>query len=302
MNNIMEYEDELSGDFISAGCRLLQLAGVGICTCAHRLSLSWAQQSQPNKKHHACRLVIFVAVGVGLSSSALSLTGKEQTPIRMYMSDLGEPIGLIPMDSMLSAKDIQVLSLNTNGLAEFEGCDTQVSWPGGQSGPTIGCGIDLGTIGANNIDTVFSGLVPSSKIRLMQRACGIKGTAAKSWVEKHHIVITKDVAQRAFYRTCVLFWNYALLDYPGLEKLDNNTQGVVLSLVFNYGPHAKQLDGLRAPIKAHNIRGILEHVRKLQAGVSMPGLVHRRKLECSLLELVVQNKVPKPPRKQDYFD
>lgn len=301
-SNNMEYDDGLSGSFTVAAYLLLRFTASAINICMTAGLHRTAQQSLQHKRYHICRLVIFVAAGFGLTSSALSLTGNEQTRIHTYMSDLGEPVGLTPMDSTLSAKDIQVLSLNTNGLAEFEGCDTQVSWPGGQSGPTIGCGIDLGTIGADNIDTVFRGLVPASEIRLMQRACGIKGTAAKLWVERHHIVITKDVAQRAFYRTCMLFWDYALVDYPGLEKLDNNTQGVVLSLVFNYGPHARQLDGLRAPIKAHNICGILEHVRKLQAGVSMPGLVRRRKLECSLLEIVVQNKVPKPPRKQDYFD
>lgn len=302
-NKNERHEEALSGNFIVAGLLLLEFAVETTKAVWHKVFNSVQQrQAIVTRRQHAYRFVIFLFVCVCLSSSALSLTNNAQSRLHSYVNDVVEPVGMIPLDSSLSARDIKILALNTNGLAEYEGCDTQVYWPGGASGPTIGCGIDLGNIGHDNIDTVFHDLVPRSKIRLMQKACGIRGTAARTWVASHHVVISRDVAQRAFYRTCVLFWKYALIDYPGLEKFDNNTQGVVLSLVFNYGPHARQLDGLRDPIRKHSVSGILEHVRKLQAGVSTPGLVRRRKLECSLLEIVMQNKAPKPPRSQDYFD
>ena len=149
---------------------------------------------------------------------------------------------------------------------------------------------------------MFSGLVPSSKIRLMQRACGIKERLRNRGL-KSIILLLQRMLLNVLFTEPVFVLELCLLDYPGLEKLDNNTQGVVLSLVFNYGPHAKQLDGLHAPIKAHNIRGILEHAAKTAGRCfKCQVLFVGESWNVRLPELVVQNKVPKPPRKQDYFD
>lgn len=179
-------------------------------------------------------------------------------------------------------------SLDRDMIASFEGCDTQPYFPGGKSGPTIGYGVDLAHISTKHIDSLFTGLLPASVIATMKTAHGKRGADAKAWIARHRdLRISQAVAEAAFYRTCRLYWNKTVAEYKGVEYLDNNAQCVVLSLVINYGPGSKPLEAMRDPIRRNDIRAMIEHMHRLEKGVSMRGLARRRREERKILENIV---------------
>jgi GH24 family phage-related lysozyme (muramidase) len=185
---------------------------------------------------------------------------------------------------VIVSDDVALHAMNTDMIASFESCDTNMYWPGGKSGPTIGIGVDLGHIAPSHIDTLFQGLVTEETLRRMHKAHGLSGAKAKAWVKKNPIVVTRAVAEAAWHRTCRLFWRKTKARFPGVEKLPYPAQGVMLSLSINYGPEAKALRALRDPVRLNDKRAILEHMRKLEAGVTMRGLVRRRQTERRILE------------------
>lgn len=193
----------------------------------------------------------------------------------------------------VSASDERILqSLNIDAIARFEGCDTNVYWPETkQSGPTIGYGLDLGNVGKARIDTLFHGLVSSRTIETLKSAHGKRGKQARAWVTRNRSLhVTKAVADSVLYRTCLMFWKQTRRTYPGIEKMDNTAQSVMLSLSINYGPTSKSLEAMRDPVRRNDIRAMIAHMRKLEAGTHCRGLVRRRQQERQLLELVASNK------------
>ena len=188
----------------------------------------------------------------------------------------------------VNPREVSFQSIDKDMIASFEGCDTQPYFPGGKSGPTIGYGVDLAHINTHHLDSLFSGLLPKHVIEEMKTAHGKRGADAKAWIARHRgLRITHAVAEAAFYRTCRLYWSKTLAEYQGVERLDNNAQCVVLSLVINYGPGSKPLEAMRDPIRRNDIRAMIAHMRRLEKGVSMRGLARRRQEERKVLEAVV---------------
>ena len=195
------------------------------------------------------------------------------------------PVVVVVHDTVLvMSDDVALHAMNTDMIASFESCDTALYWPGGKSGPTIGIGVDLGHIAPSHIDTLFQGLVPAETLKRMHTAHGLKGAKARAWVRTHPINITRAAAEAAWFRTCRLYWRKTKSSFPGVERLPVSAQGVILSLSINYGPNAKALDAMREPVKRKDKHAMLEHMRKLEAGVTMRGLALRRQAERRILE------------------
>lgn len=187
------------------------------------------------------------------------------------------------------------LNLNLNIVRDFESLDTNVYWPGGLSGPTIGVGIDLGHTGKRNIERVFKGIVDTATLRTLLSAAGVHGKAAASWVAKNNVSITKSVANLAFLRTCQIYWGFAASRFgPEVQNLDPSVKGALLSLLMNYGPYSKHLNALERYVKLRDMRGLAVAVRCLQNSNKnkniRDALARRRKLEHDVILLAAREQ------------
>lgn len=147
----------------------------------------------------------------------------------------------------------QLIGVDVNIVRDLEGSVSTVYWPGGNSGPTIGVGIDLGHAGAETIKTLFAGLVDKHTMAVMLSASGVRGYAAKKWVSEHSITLADDVMNRSFTRMCRLYWQQAVARFgQDIEVLSPTAKGVILSLVINHGPRNPKLTCLIPAIKSKN--------------------------------------------------
>jgi GH24 family phage-related lysozyme (muramidase) len=182
-----------------------------------------------------------------------------------------------------------LLNINTNVLSDFESCDTALHWPGGNSGPTIGRGIDLGNNSKKTIALFFKNVVSDSVLKLLQSASGVRGEAAKQWVMRHDIRITRKQADKSFYLTCRLMWNDVLRrNGHGLDTLDSDVKGILLSVAYNYGSHSIVVRNLARAYNEQGLAGMASQLEHMAEITEHPALKKRRMREREVLLLVAQ--------------
>lgn len=199
--------------------------------------------------------------------------------------------------------DLPLLSnINTNVLSDYEGCDTNLHWPGSKSGPTIGRGIDLGNNSKKTIALFFKHVVSDSLLKLLQSASGIRGEYAKTWVNKHpEIRITKKQADQAFYRTTRLMWNDVLRrNGHWLDTLSPDVKGILLSVAYNYGSHSFVVKDLVRDYKSNGLVGMSERLEHMAEVTDHLALKKRRLREREVLQLVAHTS--NQGGSSEYFD
>lgn len=182
------------------------------------------------------------------------------------------------------------LGVNTNIVFDFESLTTKPTWPGGNSGPTIGVGVDLGHTGKANIRKIFKGLVDAETLELMLTADGVRGQSALAWIRKHKLELSESAAHSAFMRTCKIYWSYAVWRFgDGINKLDPTVKGVLLSVVINYGPGSRELEALVEPLVQRDMPGLASAVSQMKTSTVdssvCKALQRRRKLESTVILL-----------------
>jgi len=196
----------------------------------------------------------------------------------------------------------------TSLIAEAEGFDTPGSWPGGQSGVTIGVGYDLGYYTERKFRNDWSDILSPDVINRLAKAIGVTGENAKFYCRTFGgIEIPKDGALRVF-RTITLpdFADRAGSTFPGAENLPEDAQGALVSLVFNRGtsldgPRRVEMLNIRNAIKnskadpgeteQQRVNNLLQYVagqfrsmKRIWQGQGLDGLLTRRENEAKLVE------------------
>ncbi|WP_224741619.1 peptidoglycan-binding protein [Bradyrhizobium sp. 2S1] len=110
------------------------------------------------------------------------------------------------------------------------------TWPGEQSGVTIGCGYDVGQATRQQFLADWSGKIPDAMLKALAKCCGVTGQAAAALARQLRGVvdIPWDVALEVFA-------NHDIPRYlaicrrllPGFDELSPDCKGVVLSIAFN---------------------------------------------------------------------
>ncbi|UGY14220.1 peptidoglycan-binding protein [Bradyrhizobium septentrionale] len=110
------------------------------------------------------------------------------------------------------------------------------TWPGEQSGVTIGCGYDVGQTARQQFLADWSGKIPDAMLKALAKCCGVTGQAAAALARQLRGVvdIPWDVALE-------VFGNHDIPRYlaicrrllPGFDELSPDCKGVVLSIAFN---------------------------------------------------------------------
>ena len=110
------------------------------------------------------------------------------------------------------------------------------TWPGEQSGVTIGIGYDLGYVNKTEFSEDWKDL-PKEIFDRLYKVVGIKGYTAKNLIRGlKDITIPWDLALKVFNnKTVTKFYNLTQQTFPNFDNLPEDAKGGLVSLVFNRG-------------------------------------------------------------------
>lgn len=179
------------------------------------------------------------------------------------------------------------------------------TWPGLQSGPTIGIGIDCAYYSQEELESLFS-FLPPSWLDLVKKCTGKKGAVGKEYtavLQKAGIEMPWETAQKVFLDTT--WTKFARLTdqvFPGASDLCDDAYGALVSLVFNRGASltgASRLEMRKikdlVPIKNYaRIAAQIRSMKRLWEGKNASGLLKRRDAEADLVLECTQKKLTGP--------
>jgi len=116
--------------------------------------------------------------------------------------------------------------------------EEHLSWPGGASGSTVGVGYDCGYSTAAQILTDWTPFIGAERAAIVAKAAGIKGEAARQYVEtnKYSITITWQESLAQFNSQGLpLLEAEVEKALPNTELLSGDSFGALASLTYNRG-------------------------------------------------------------------
>jgi hypothetical protein len=135
----------------------------------------------------------------------------------------------------------QIVTFEVTSEAYYTKYLRRPTWPGNQSGVTIGIGYDLGHTSGARIEADWSAEVDGAEMVALLRAQGVRGPPAKRLAtDLQNIAIPYSVATTIFFsKTVPRFAALTLKTFPGVESLPADAQGMLLSLIYNRGSSVK---------------------------------------------------------------
>lgn len=209
-------------------------------------------------------------------------------------------------------------------ILEHEGL-SHADWPGGASGVTIGRGYDLGYHTLAELTADWGSRLPGSTLKTLRTCVGVQGEAAARLIEQINraagvpknrksivgIRIPVQVADGVFVDVDLPRWiNRARKALACYDKLPDDAQGALVSLVFNRGDAMGKLNtpswdsrsemreirdvlkrwcetdasSVGAPIVLDIIAGEIRSMERLWVGKGLDGLIKRRHAEARLVD------------------
>lgn len=189
-----------------------------------------------------------------------------------------------------------IIEQEVTSAATYSAKYTHPTWPGGESGATIGIGVDLGYASHEEMEHDWSPYLPASMISVMHQAVGVKAERAHVLVRSgalKSVIVPWDIALAEFEEVEIPRWVAKTNKvFPGLEALGPLCEGSMLSLCFNRGTALQDPPGSNRRLEMRNIKAHLVsgNYAKIPAEFrSMKrlwnnGLVKRREVEARLFE------------------
>jgi GH24 family phage-related lysozyme (muramidase) len=176
------------------------------------------------------------------------------------------------------------------------------TYPGGQSGVTIGIGYDLGYNTSKQFKKDWAEHLDEQSCNALLETIGKKGAAAKSCIPQvKNISISWAAAESVFTSdTLPRFIGETKRAFPGSDALHPDAFGALVSLVFNrggsvVGASRVEMNNIRkaiaGEIKTLNlydyIAGQIVAMKRLWVGKGLDGLLTRRDEEARLVKFCV---------------
>jgi hypothetical protein len=196
---------------------------------------------------------------------------------------------------MISRKAIEmIMNFEIGGKAYYEKALQKPTFPGGESGVTIGVGYDLGYNTEKQFMADWSPNLNLNFINALRPALGLKGERAKAMLkgEMLNVRVPYSAALEVFAKSSVpRYYKMTLGIYPDMIHLNEDTQGALTSVVFNRGAKLegdsrREMKAIVELVKNKNYEGIAEEIEKskrLWEGKGLDGLVIRREAEADLI-------------------
>ena len=196
---------------------------------------------------------------------------------------------------MISKKAIDlIIQFEIGGRAYYDKALQKPSWPGGDSGCTLGIGYDMGYNTEKQFLADWSPSLNLNFVNALRPLCGLKGEKVKGLIkgEVLNVRIPYNIAYDVFVKSSLpRFYKAALSIYPDMIHLNEDTQGALVSMVYNRGTkltgdtrtEMKAIVNLVAKQDYHGIAEEIEKSKRLWEDKKMEGLVLRREAESDLV-------------------
>jgi hypothetical protein len=186
-----------------------------------------------------------------------------------------------------------IVDKETGGRAYYEKFLKHPTWPGLQSGVTIGVGYDLGYNTKEQFRKDWTEYLDSDELEVLSGFCGITGRAI-NLSSIRDIVVPWSFAVSVFNESTVpRFYRQLLSVYPEADRLPPDAAAALLSLVFNRGTALKgdrrtEMVEIQAALKGGNLGEIPDLLRSMKRlWPETAGLRIRRDDEAALFEKAI---------------
>ena len=196
---------------------------------------------------------------------------------------------------MISRKSVDFIILQEVGSRTYyEKALQKPTWAGGESGITLGFGYDLGYMTDKQFISDWSSNININFLNPLRKVIGLKGLVAKNMLkgEIMQVLIPYNAAYEVFMKNSVpRYFAMTKTIYPNLEILNEDTQGALVSMVYNRGSslmgdsrtEMRAIVPLIALLDYEGIAHQIESSKRLWENKKMEGLVIRREAEADLI-------------------
>jgi len=199
----------------------------------------------------------------------------------------------------------KIISWEVGSKSYYDKYLSTPTWPGGDSGVTLGIGVDLGFYTKAQVAEMFS-FLPQNQIKELQSAVGYTGQKAHVQIgpKMKQIHISYEDAVGVFKKYDIPKATRELLKiYPNAPKLNPDTTAMLLSLVYNRGNSLRgntrvdmaDIAHITETIEAEDYEAIaqeFEDMTRLWKGKGLDGLVNRRLEEADIIRHSVNKVFP----------
>jgi hypothetical protein len=191
-----------------------------------------------------------------------------------------------------------IIKHETGGESYYKKALQRPTYPGGQSGVTIGIGYDLGYNTAEGFARDWKNKLDAKVFARLHGCIGLKGKAASAKISGlKDINIPWSSAQEVFNeRTLPRFIKLTKTSFPGADKLHPDAFGALVSIVFNRGGSTKGASRVEMknikdaiatkPINKELYKYIADQIvamKRLWTGKGLDGLLRRRDEEADII-------------------
>lgn len=187
----------------------------------------------------------------------------------------------------------EIVRFEVSSRRHYEKVLQRPTWPGEQSGVTIGIGYDLGVTSRTQIAADWAAHLNDTDLDLLLVAQGVTGPNARQLAKSlSSVVIPFDMACAVFYgNTLPLFARLTRETYPGLGALPADAQGMLLSLIYNRGtkltgPRRTEMAAIKPLVRGGvaNLGAIADQIESMvRLWPDSRGLRDRRRREAQIV-------------------
>lgn len=195
---------------------------------------------------------------------------------------------------MISRKAIDfIIQQEVGGRNVYERKYSRPTWAGGDSGLTLGIGFDVGYCTESELFSTWKDL-NLNYLNALKRFCGVKGEKVKPMMKGEilNVVVPYNIAYDVFVKISIpKFYAQTKKIYPQLDELNEDTQGALVSMVYNRGASLigegrKEMRAIVDLVAKKDYEGIADQIeasKRLWEQRGMDGLVIRREGEADLV-------------------
>jgi len=196
---------------------------------------------------------------------------------------------------MISSRSIDlIIQFEVGGRAYYDKALQKPTWAGGDSGCTIGFGYDMGYVNEKQFFLDWGNMLTPNFLEPLRKTIGLKGIQAKQMLrgELLQVKIPYNMAYEVFVKCSVpKYFKMTKAIYPELETLNEDTQGALVSMVYNRGNKLEgdsrvEMKRIVEMVKNKDYDGIAEEIEKSKRhweNKGLDGLVVRREAEADLI-------------------